>query len=72
MHHADEERMMGRPSPGNIEAASKWLTNLANDADQISGPASVYPETRGTPGEDFTTCLAYPLTTSRRRRVDLS
>lgn len=32
------------PSPGNIEAASKWLTGFAQDTDQIKDPGKAEPE----------------------------
>ena len=50
MRFVDEERPVGEPSPGNIEAASKWLTGLAEHTDQIKDPGKAEPETRDTPG----------------------
>jgi hypothetical protein len=50
MRVVDEERPVGEPSPRNIEAASKWLTGLAQHTDQIKDPGKAEPETRDAPG----------------------
>ena len=50
VHYGDKDGITGRPSPRNIDTASKWLTGLAQDTDQFEDQGKAETETRDTSG----------------------